>query len=215
MSATVLTSVAPGVRPTLELYRDDGPLARLLGRVLGRPRVPAEALIVLAALPLAILLAAHGAGVSREALGAALAWAVLIGGASSGCSHHGRMAWAVPTGLRLLEYGTLLWMVRAEAENALPALFVFLCAVAFRHYDIVYRLRHRREPPPDWINWIGLGWEGRLVLGYALVVLGALPWALYAAGGLLALVSVWESAAGWVRQSTRGMEEDDDEDETP
>ncbi len=215
MSATVLTSVAPGVRPTLELYRDDGPLGRLLGRFLGHPRVPAEALVVLALAPVAGLLIAEGEAVSDGALGIAVAWAVVVGGASSGCSHLGRFVWAVPTLLRLLEYGTLVWMVRSDSVDAVPGAFALLCAIAFRHYDIVYRLRHRREPPPDWINWVGLGWEGRLILVYLLVVLGTVPWSLYAAALLLAVVSVTESALVWVRASARGMEDDDDEDLTP
>lgn len=215
MTATVLTSVAPGVRPTLELYRDDGPLGRLLGRLVGHGRIPAEALVIAALLPLAALLLSQGEDVSHTALGAAVAWAVLAGGASSGCSHHGRFAWAVPTLLRMLEYGTLIWMVRVDSQDSLPGVFALLCAVAFRHYDIVYRLRHRREPPPDWVNWIGGGWEGRLLLVFALLVLGALPWSLYVAALLLGGASVAESASVWARQSTRGMEEDDDEDETP
>ena len=215
MSATVLTSVAPGVRPTLELYRDDGPLGRLLGRVLGHPKVPAELLVVLAVAPLAVLLVSEREDVSNGALALAVAWAVLAGGASSGCSHTGRFAWAVPTLLRMLEYGTLVWMVRAESQDALPGVFVLLCAIAFRHYDIVYRLRHRREPPPDWVNWVGLGWEGRLLLVFLLVVAGTVPWSLYAAAFLLAAVSVTESALVWVRASARGMEDDDDEDLTP
>ncbi len=211
----VAVSGAPGVRPLLEHYRDDGPLARLVGRALGRRTLPAEAFVVLALAPLAVLLVLEGADVSHGALGGAIAWAVLAGGISSGCSHAGRFAWAVPTLLRLLEYGTLIWIVRADSEDSLPGVFVFLCAIAFRHYDIVYRLRHRHEPPPDWINWIGAGWEGRLLIVFALLVLGALPWALYGLGFLLALVSVWESAAGWVKMSARGMEESDAEDETP
>jgi hypothetical protein len=215
MNATVLTTVAPGVRPTLELYRDDGPLGRLLGRLLGHPRVPAELLVVLALAPLAALLISEQEDVSNGALGAAVAWAVLLGGASSGCSHLGRFVWAVPTLLRMLEYGTLVWMVRSDSADAVPGAYVLLCAIAFRHYDIVYRLRHRREPPPDWVNWVGLGWEGRLILVYGLVVAGTVPWSLYALALLLAVVSVSESAAVWTRQSARGMEDDDDEDLTP
>jgi hypothetical protein len=215
MSATVLTTVAPGVRPTLELYRDDGPLGRLLGRFLGHPRVPAELLVVLALAPLAVLLVSEQEDVARLPLGAAVAWAVIAGGASSGCSHLGRFAWAVPTLLRMLEYGTLVWMARTESADAVPGAFVLLCAIAFRHYDIVYRLRHRREPPPDWVNWVGLGWEGRLLLVYVLVVAGTVPWSLYALAVLLAAVSVTESALVWVRASARGMEDDDDEDLTP
>ena len=215
MTATVLNSVAPGVRSTLELYRDDGPLARLLGRLLGHRRMPAEALVVLALAPAAAVLIAEREEVSALALAAVVAWAVLVGGISSGCSHVGRFAWAVPTLLRMLEYGTLVWMVRSDSLEAVPGVFALLCAIAFRHYDIVYRLRHRREPPPDWVNWAGLGWEGRLLLVLVLVVLGTVPWSLYAAALLLAAVSVSESAAVWVRQSARGMEDDDDEDLTP
>jgi hypothetical protein len=177
--------------------------------------MPAEVLVVAALLPVAGVLINNGADVPDSTLGLAVAWAVIAGGMSSGGSHTGRFAWAVPTLLRMLEYGTLVWMVRAESQDALPGVFALLCAIAFRHYDIVYRLRHRREPPPDWVNWVGLGWEGRLLLVYVLVVAGTVDWSLYVAAIALAVVSVSESALVWVRASARGMEDDDDEDMTP
>lgn len=209
MTASAVRAAGPAAPSPTVLYRDDGPLGRALG-ALGR-RVPAPpVLLVLAAItPLAVLLAIHGEDPPLGALGAAIGWAVVVGGLSSGRPHQGKLDWASPTILRLLEYATLVWM--AAIADAMPAAFALLCAIAFRHYDIVYRLRHRQIPPPAWINAIGGGWEGRLIVAFALLSLDVLEEGLFAAALLLGVISVGESAAGWARQSARGMEDDDDE----
>ena len=46
---------------------------------------------------------------------------------------------------------------------------------------------------------LALGWDGRLVLGYILLVANALPAGFYVAAGLFASVFVTESISGWRR----------------
>jgi len=214
---TAVAATVPGALPDdrIAQYRDDGPIALAIGRLGARVGVPGIVLLVAAAAPLVALLAVHGEDPPRGLLGAALGWAVLLGGLSSGRPHGGRFAWAVPTVLRMLEYGTFIWIAAVGPDAAQPAVFAFLCAIAFRQYDIVYRLRHRSEPPPAWITTIGGGWDGRLLAAYALLLLDALPAGLFLAAAGLAVVSVTESARGWARQSARGLSDDDEEDETP
>lgn len=214
MSAlATVSAVRSGARRPIELYRDDGPLGRALSAAGRRVRVPAILLLLAAGLPLAALLASHGDDPPRGALGLALVWAVLLGGGSGGRPHDGRFAWAVPTTLRLIEYGTLIWIAATGPDAAMPATFALLSAIAFRHYDIVYRLRHRSVPPPAWITGVGLGWEGRLLVAYALLLAGVLPAGLYVAALGLAVVSVGESAAGWARQSAGSLVDDEDDDD--
>ena len=178
----------------LVLYRDDGPIARLLGRL----RLPSQLLTVAAAAaPMFVLMAMKGAGASHAAAGVVLAWLVVVGGATSRLAPAGALRWAVPPVLRLAEYAGLLWIGALAGESSQPAAFALLGVLTFRHYDLVYRLRHQGVAPPAWVGNLAVGWDGRLVLGYILLVANALPAGFFIAAGLLAAVFVAESIAGW------------------
>ena len=195
----------------LTVYRDDGPLATALARVAAK--LPAPPLALLAVLPLAIAIAVEGEDASDALAGVVLAWAVLLGGLSKARTEDGRFRWGVPPLIRLTEYAGLLWI--GALGDAKSAAFALIAALAFRHYDLVYRLRHRGETPPAWVDLAGLGWEGRLLLGYVLLVIGALPAAFYVLAAVLGAVFVIESVAGWTRAVAPGRasvyEEEEDE----
>jgi hypothetical protein len=182
----------------LSLYRDDGPLARAIGRLL-RPlaTAPQSLVVAAAAAPMFVLIALKGDGASDAAAGAVLAWLVLVGGATSAEPPTDRLRWAVPPSLRLAEYAGLLWIGALAGEASQPAAFALVAVLTFRHYDLVYRLRHQGIAPPDWVGNVAGGWDGRLVLGYILLVANALPAGFFIAAGLLAAVFVAESIAGW------------------
>ena len=99
--------------------------------------------------------------------------------------------------MRLGEYATLAWL--AATADALPAAFALIAALTYRHYDLVYRLRHRAEVPPQWLNRLAAGWDGRVIIAWLLLALGALPAAMYIWAGLLGAVSVAESVVSWRR----------------
>jgi hypothetical protein len=188
----------------LALYRDDGPLARALGRA----GLPALAGLVAAIVPLAVALAADA---SDGALAACAAWAVLAAGATSG-ARGGRLAWVVPPGLRALEYAGLLGL--AAAAGSAAAGFALLSAIAFRHYDLHYRRRLRGADPPRWVGLVGGGWDGRLLVAAALLLVGAPPGVFFALAGLLAAAFAGEAAAGWIgfaRTGHRVADVEDDE----
>ena len=213
MTAVATTSGPPTA--AVELYRDDGPLARALA--VGGPvvRLPPLALAAAGALPLAFAIAATGADASRALVGAVVAWAVLAGGISAGRPHRDRLAWTVPVVLRATEYAALLWLGALAGGHGVPAVFALLCAVAFRQYDIVYRVRHRGVAPPAWTAALSGGWDGRLVVGCLAWIAGVLPAVFFAAGAVLAVVLVGESALGWVRAAQEGrrpLNEDDADD---
>ncbi len=90
-----------------------------------------------------------------------------------------------------------------------------MAALAFRHYDLVYRLRHRAEVPPRWLNLLAAGWEGRLVIAWVLLAVGALPAGMFIWAGLLAVISVTETVVAWRHfgHARRPAEYDDVEDE--
>ena len=215
--AAAATQAAKARAEAVLLYRDDGPLARALGHVLGRTLpLPASILLLAGVLPLVAVLAVEGDD-ARGLLGLALAWLVVCGGLSSGRPHSGRFAWVPPPLLRLTEYGSLIALAALYGDDAVPACFAFLGALAFRHYDAVYRLRHQGSGPSELVRDLGGGWEGRLLLAYVLLVADVLTEGLYVAAGLVAVVSVAESVAAWLRFSRAQRpamyadEEDEDE----
>jgi hypothetical protein len=204
-------------RHALALYRDDGPLARAVGAAL-RPlatRVPHMLLTATAVAPMFVLIAIKGRDAGHTTAAITIAWLVLVAGAAGGQEPTDRLRWAVPPVLRLAEYSGILWIGAMGGESSEPAAFTLICVLAFRHYDVVYRLRHQGVAPPAWVGDLALGWDGRLVLGYILLVALALPAGFFIAAGLLATVFVAESIAGWRRfgRAPQPVTYEDEEDE--
>lgn len=179
-------------------YRDDGPLALAIAALL-RPlgAAPQSAIVALAAAPMFVLIAIKGDGASNAAVGAVLAWLVLVGGSTAARRPADRLRWAVPALLRLSEYAGILWIGALAGDSSQPAAFALLAVLTFHHYDLIYRLEHQGTAPSDWVGKLAGGWDGRLVLGYILLVADALPAGFFIAAGLLAAVFVAESIAGW------------------
>jgi hypothetical protein len=205
-------SAAAAAHPDpVSVYRDDGPLARALGGVLA-PVVPLPApLLILAAVaPLLAAVALAGAGASRPLAAAVLAWAIAAGAASRGRPQSAKAGWAEPPLVRLTEYAGLIWIAALAGPSAYPAAFALLAALAFRHYDLAYRLRHRGVTPAAWVSALAGGWDGRLLVAFALLLAGALPGAYYAAAAILGIAFAGESAAGWLLGS-RGQQALEDE----
>ena len=220
MSAVAAAAREAAAPPdALQVYRDDGVIAGAIGRAVG-PRVPAPgaALATAGAVVLIAAVALRGDGASEALAGAVLAVLLVLCGASAGRRDPARVRWLTPPLLRFVEYAGLVWIASIDGPSAVPAAFAMLCAAAFRHYDLVYRLRHRAETPPAWVNAAGLGWDGRLLAGYAALLAGALPAALFVLAAVLGAVFVAESATGWVRWSraqgsveTKSYEDEEDE----
>ncbi|MCW2967309.1 MAG: hypothetical protein JWM71_1081 [Solirubrobacteraceae bacterium] len=181
---------------TLEVYRDDGPLARALAP-LGRavaPSLPAT----LAVVPLLVAIAVKGAGASHGLIAAAVGWLILLGGASrGGALERDRFRWMVAPMLRAGEYTAILWISAAGCIDGPGAGFALLVALTFRHYDLVYRLRYQGRTPPAWVSALAGGWDGRVLVAWILLAANALPAGLYVLAAILGAVFVAESAASW------------------
>jgi Family of unknown function (DUF5941) len=218
MTAAAVTAPPTVLAPPdpIAVYRDDGPLARALGTLLGSAlRLPGAGLLLVALLALVAAIAIGGGDTPRPVAAAVLALVVLLGGASSGARPHPRIRWAEMPLLRGTEYIALIWIAALEGPDAYPAAFALLAALAFRHYDLVYRLRHRGTVPATWVSALSGGWDGRLVVGFLLLVVGALPAAYFVAAAVLGVAFVGEAAYGWlaVGRVQRPLEYDDEEDE--
>jgi phosphatidylglycerophosphate synthase len=199
-SISAMTAVAaPGVDRSaildkIAVYRDDGPLSRAIGRHL---RLPPMLCLLLGNLAILALVAFVGRDASVGVAGAGVAWLVLTLGATSTRWPKESFHWSVPPLMRLGEYVTLAWL--AAIAGAVPAAFALIAAVTFRHYDLVYRLRHRAEVPPAWLNALTAGWDGRVVIAWLLLALGLLPAAMYVWAALLGVISVAETVVAWRR----------------
>ncbi len=124
-----------------------------------------------------------------------MAWLVLCAGVSAGRPLRDPMRWIVPPALRVAEYAAILWL--AAIAGAVPAAFTFLLVVTYRHYDVVYRLRHRGITPPAWLNRLAGGWDGRVILAFVLAAAAAVPAGFYVAAAVLAVAFAGETIASW------------------
>ncbi|MFJ6836305.1 DUF5941 domain-containing protein [Streptomyces sp. NPDC091209] len=114
----------------------------------------------------------------------------------------GALDWLVPPFFRAAEYLTVLALaVNADVNGALPAAFGLVAAVAYHHYDTVYRIRGNAGAPPHWLVRAIGGHEGRTLL---VTVLAALltatqfKVALTAVAVAVALLVLVESIRFWV-----------------
>ncbi|MGW2687584.1 DUF5941 domain-containing protein [Streptomyces sp. NPDC001414] len=140
---------------------DNGPLAGLVSRALPAPF----------GLPLLVALA--GVAVLTVSLFSGVTWAPVAGAAvyalASGqaLAHRlkGALDWLVPPLFRAAEYGTVLVLASKSGVNGtLPAAFGLVAAVAYHHYDTVYRIRGDAGAPPAWLVRAVGGQEGRTLL---------------------------------------------------
>jgi hypothetical protein len=185
------------VRPTTELDHlvDAGPIARLLAPM-ALPMVPWLSLALSGAAALGTMAAAGADRRGITALG--LLVVVLLAVPAMARPPAGRFGWLMPGVVRALEYGLVVRVVAAVDRPAMPIAFGLLCAVAYHHYDTVYRWRHTRRGPAGWVYRYGMGWDGRLIMLAGIVLCtDRLRAPLAIAAVLLAVVFLLESAFGW------------------
>ncbi|MFF9898175.1 DUF5941 domain-containing protein [Streptomyces longispororuber] len=119
----------------------------------------------------------------------------------------GPLDWLVPPFFRAAEYATVLVLAaKAEVNGALPAAFGLVAAVAYHHYDTVYRIRGVVAPPRWLVRVIG-GHEGRtlaVTVAAALLTTTDFTVALTALAVAVALVVLVESIHFWVTAHNRG-----------
>lgn len=198
---------------------DSGPLAEAGARVL-RPlarRLPAFA-------PPALALLGTGALIATAALAPRGSWwpavaavgYVLTSALSTARPLKGALDWLVPPLFRAGEYVTILALAAVSQVNgALPAAFGLVAAVAYHHYDTVYRIRGGTGAPPRALVRAAGGHEGRTLLVAVLTAALAhgtgLTVALTVLAGALALLVLAESIRFWVSSGAPAVHDESGE----
>lgn len=184
---------------------DSGPLAGIAGRLARRTGLLAMPTLVLALVATGVLLA----GVLGRPFGdrgtvVAAVLYVVFAGAAVARPLKGALDWLVPPLFRAAEYTTVLVLAaRSDSAQALPAAFGLVAAVAYHHYDTVYRIRGGTGAPPAWLVRTVGGHEGRTLVVVALAALLAnrgndFTSALTALAVAIGLVVLVESIRFWV-----------------
>ncbi|WP_244290780.1 DUF5941 domain-containing protein [Streptomyces virginiae] len=183
---------------------DSGPLAELQARLL-RGRAGSFGSVYVAALGTLVMIAgAVFLPFGDPRLIAVAVIYVMAAGLAVAAPLKGALDWLIPPLFRAAEYVTALALaVKADVPGALPAAFGLIAAVAYHHYDTVYRIRGGTGAPPHWlVRTIG-GHEGRVLLITALAAVlvsreADFPVALTVMAVFVALVVLVESIRFWV-----------------
>ncbi|MCX5425135.1 DUF5941 domain-containing protein [Streptomyces sp. NBC_00078] len=177
---------------------DNGPLASL---VAGATRARLGAPLLVAAAGTAVLAVSLFSGVTWAPVAGAVVY-TLAAGQALYRPLKGALDWLVPPLFRFAEYGTVLVLAaKADVNGALPAAFGLVGAVAYHHYDTVYRIRGNAGAPPAWLVRAIGGHDGRTLLVTVLAaVLTASQFkvALTALAVAVALLVLVESIRFWV-----------------
>ena len=179
---------------------DSGPLAEALSSLLrGKPRK--TALLSAAFGAVAIVTAAWVWGPAWQVVLVAGLY-VLLSAEAVERPLKGALDWLVPPLFRAAEYCTVLVLAaKADVNGALPAAFGLVSAVAYHHYDTVYRIRGNAGAPPHWLVRAIGGHEGRTLLVTVLAALltaAQFKVALTALAVAVALLVLVESIRFWV-----------------
>ncbi|MEU6818508.1 DUF5941 domain-containing protein [Streptomyces sp. NPDC046860] len=181
---------------------DSGPLAGAPRRVLkrGLPGLAVPAVAFLGGAAVVACSALSGFGGRLPVVGALVY--VLTSALAVARPLKGSLDWLVPPFFRAAEYGTVLALAaRADVQGALPAAFGLVAAVAYHHYDTVYRIRGDAGAPPAWLVRAIGGQEGRTLLVTVLAALldpSQFTVALTVIAVCVALLVLVESIRFWV-----------------
>ncbi|WP_411076004.1 DUF5941 domain-containing protein [Streptomyces sp. cmx-4-7] len=184
---------------------DSGPLAHIAGLLFGRAGLHLLPGVVAALAGTGALIAAVLGRPFGDA-GTVVAAGVyaIFAGAAVARPLKGALDWLVPPFFRAAEYTTVLVLAaRSDSPGALPAAFGLVAAVAYHHYDTVYRIRGGTGAPPARLVRVTGGHEGRTLLVTVLAALLAgrgddFTLALTALAAAVALVVLVESIRFWV-----------------
>ena len=193
-------------------YRDDGPIAHALGR-LTRGQLPPLLPALVAAIVTLILLIA---GVEDQGGLVLLApvLVLLLAGPGSAHPHTGRLDWAAPNIIRVIEYGYLATLGFSDGVSK-PLVYALIGVLAYHHYDTAYRTRQRLWPAA-WVFRAGLGWDGRMLIAGLGALTHTAPLVYAVLTGYLGVLFAAESIHFWSRTSRRtgvmvNLEETEDE----
>ena len=188
----------------LAAYRGDGALSGWIGALVDGRLPPLPPLLV--GLLVTGVLAALGLGNLPGILVLTPVEAMMLAALGSRHPHDGPLDWLVPA-LLLAGEGVFLAAL-GLARHVIPwVVFTLLAAVVVRHVDLACRARAGRGIPAD---VLGLGWEGRMLLGAVAAVAGIAPLAYAALSGYLWVLFIWDFLSVWLRPTNRALTYGDD-----
>ena len=174
--------------------RDDGPLARQIGRVVQGQLPPL--LPAVAGVTVTVMLAALGLRSLPGVLLLTPAVAMLLAALGANHPHDGRADWLVPALLQAGQYIYLAALGFALRVPA-PATFALIAVIALHHMDLLHRHRYGVSPGPK-VAVAGLGWEGRMLVAGVGGLLGIETVFYIALAGYLGLLFGWDSLTCWL-----------------
>ena len=131
-------------------------------------------------------------------------WAVVAGylvalglyALAYGPGPRGRLGWMAPSMARTTEMSAVLVVGWFSVDVDPVAVFALLAASAWRHYDVIYRIRNQ-QVLPDRTAWVALlGTEGRILVAIGLLLaVGTGAWLWFAV--YIAVVAVGDSLWSW------------------
>ena len=188
----------------LAAYRGDGALSGWIGALVDGRLPPLPPLLV--GLLVTGVLTALGLGNLPGILVLTPVEAKMLAALGSRHPHDGPLDWLVPA-LLLAGEGVFLAAL-GLARHVIPwVVFTLLAAVVVRHVDLACRARAGRGIPAD---VLGLGWEGRMLLGAVAAVAGIAPLAYAALSGYLWVLFIWDFLSVWLRPTNRALTYGDD-----
>jgi hypothetical protein len=194
--------MTPVPNSTVVAYRDDGPLSRAMG-LLVAGQLPPLPPVLAGTFVTGVLLLLGVAGSDGLAVFAP-AVTLLLAGPGSTHAHDGRVDWLVPPILRVIEFTFIAACGFAHDLHPL-LIFLLLGALAFHHYDLVYRLR-QRVYPPSWLATLGLGWDGRMMVVSLVALMGTIEVGYAVLAVYLWVLFGWESLTCWLAAPRSGVE---------
>ena len=183
-----------GTRPVLGMIaacRDDGPVARLAGRIVQGQLAPLPP--ALAGLAGTVLLAALGLRNLPGILALAPVAAMLLAAVGASHRHDGPLDWLVPPVLQATQYIYLAALGFSVGVPG-PVTFGLICLIALRQRDVAGRARLGSWPGQR----AGLGWDGRILVVGLGVLLGVVTFAYLALAAYLGVLLCRVSLSGWL-----------------
>lgn len=194
LAYTVLTRIRwshgpidPAMRPQLVAITDPG----LVGFAPARVQWGPAALVGL------VVMVAAASGAPWVVI---LGYAVALGlyALAYGSGPRGRLGWMAPSVARTSEMSILLAVAWFAPQPSGAAVFALLAASAWRHYDVIYRIRNQGVLPDRLGTVMLLGTDGRVLVAIALLLaFGSAAWLWFAL--YLAVVAVGDSLRSWIR----------------
>jgi hypothetical protein len=182
-------------RHNVPQQRDDGMVARLIGRIGALSPLPVIAPAILAALvTLGFAVTGHRiAGWAVLGCGAL----ALVAGLGASAPHNGALDWLVPAALRAAEYLVII-VAGVYGSVPYPLLYALLAGIVMFHYDLAGGIEKQASPLRG--GRFAGGWDVRVIVLTAAAVAGHATPVFAVVTAIVWAVLIFGSIAGWLEK---------------